>query len=61
MLDGIDGAACDLRREVRVEGRGLRARVPEIGLNESEVDARFEQRRGVRMAQRVNMGALGYA
>ena len=50
-----------LGRQVRVEGGGLRARVPQIGLNQSQGHPRFEQMRGVRVAERVHVGALGHA
>ena len=61
VLDRIDRPACHLGGEVRVERGGLGARVAQIGLNQSEVDARFEQMGGVRMSKRVNVGALGHA
>ena len=61
VLDRIDGAAFHLGGEVRVERGGLRARVAQVGLNQAEVDARFEQMGGVRVAQRVDVGALGHA
>ena len=54
VLDGIEGEAFHLRRQVRIEGGRFRTGVAQIGLNQAEVDARFEEVGGVRVAQRIH-------
>ena len=50
VLDGIEGEPFHLRRQVRIEGGRLRTGVAQVGLDQTEVDARFEEVGGVRVA-----------
>lgn len=44
--------------EVGVEGGGLGARMPEVFLDEPEIDAGFQKMGGVAVAERVDVGPL---
>ena len=49
------------RREMGVHGSCGRRGVTEIGLDDAQIDARFQQMRGVRMAQGMDRGSFVYA
>ena len=60
-LMGWSAASRTQAREMRVERGGAEAGVAEVVLNEGEGDARFEEMRGVAVAERMHMGALVHA
>ncbi len=60
-VDRIDGGLADLRREVGIDLRGPGARVAEVGLDEAEIHAGFEQMGRVGVPQRVDVGPLVHA
>jgi len=55
---GWSAASWSSRGEVSVDGGGLRAGVAQVFLDQSEIDAGFEQVGGVTVAERVDVGAL---
>ena len=58
VVDGVDGGVAEFPGQVGVDGRGLRAIVPQVVLDQAEIDAGFEKMRGVTVAERVDVGPL---
>ena len=61
LLIGWSAASRTQAREMRGERGGAETGVPKVVLDEGESDARFEEMRGVAVAEGMHMGALVHA
>src|SRR5258708_37714862 len=58
LIERCGGGGPHFPGQMRVEGRGAGTAMAQAILNQAQVETRFQQVRGVGMAQRVDMSAL---